>query len=126
MFQCIIYVLSLFENVSCIIYVLSLSGYCTSIYENDSCITLLDSIQLFYEICNYERCFTDLFKQQLKITPLTFCFGKEYKERNFNQRFMSKEDIKIMVKISNRLISKLFNHDDDDDMIIPVEVVMIV
>ena len=111
-----------FYNVDCILYVTGLQDYCKSLFECEKQISLLESIQLFNFICNYKwfkRTVIvvllnkiDLFKEYLKITPLTFCFGNEYKGRNFNDNI----DIHLYI----------LGNDDDDKYNIPIDIVNII
>ena len=81
---------------NCVIFVTALSQYCLSIAEWQKQLGLLENIDVFEGVCDYrllKRSMivlllnkTDLFREYWKITPLTFCFGDEYKGKNYNDR----------------------------------------
>ena len=98
-----------FENVSCILYVTGCNQYCKSIFEDEKQIGLLESLQLFDEVVN-SKWFRntiivlllnkpDLFKQNLKITPLTFCFGDQYKGRNYKNCMDNQYILRVMKNV---------------------------
>merc|ERR1712228_16851 len=81
-----------FDNVSVVIYVCALDQYGLSLREDNSKNALIENMEVFEQIVNREwfdktqiilllnRC--DLFKKALITSPLTNCFGDEYKGRN--------------------------------------------
>jgi len=73
-----------FERVTAVIFVASLSAYNEILYEDEQCNSMVDSIELFNEICNL-RWFVntamilflnkqDEFAKRIQRFPLTFCF----------------------------------------------------
>eukprot|EP01084_Bolivina_argentea_P255843 430470_1 len=103
-----------FESVSCVLYVSALNQYCKSLFEDEKQIGLLESMQLFYEICNskwFKKSVivlllnkTDLFRRNLKITSLKFCFGDEYKGRNFNDKISDVNDVKATMNFITKIL----------------------
>jgi len=73
-----------FERVTAVIFVASLSAYNEIMYEDEQCNSMIDSIELFNEICNL-RWFAstamilflnkqDEFAKRIQLRPLTVCF----------------------------------------------------
>eukprot|EP01084_Bolivina_argentea_P116753 207391_1 len=87
--------IQLFGNVSAVIFVCALDQFCLALYTDQSKNAMQDNIQLFDEICNgkwfrpeyteivllLNRC--DLFRRALLYSPLSICFGNEYKGKNY-------------------------------------------
>eukprot|EP01084_Bolivina_argentea_P255845 430472_1 len=103
-----------FSNVSCVLYVSAINQYCKSIFEDETQIGLLENLDLFSQICN-GKWFnnsvivlllnkTDLFRKNLKITPLTFCFGDEYKGRNFKDEISNVNDVKTAINLMTKIL----------------------
>eukprot|EP01083_Nonionella_stella_P025874 71229_1 len=131
-----------FENVACVVYVCSLNQYCLSLFEDEKQIGLLENMTLFGELCNSKwfrkSVFVlllnkiDLFRDNLRVTPLTFCFGEEYKGRNFNDQIKHKNDVKAGLSIMNKILIYFQNdkHWDksmrDVQINIPSDVVMVI
>lgn len=74
----------LFENVTAVLFIASLSAYNQSLYEDAKRNRMIESLELFEEICSlkvFEDTDTilflnkiDLYQEQIKKTPLTVCF----------------------------------------------------
>ena len=125
-----------FPNTDCILFVASLKQYCRAMFEDEKRIGLLENLELFYEICN-SKWFPphritivlllnhkDLFKKSLKITPLTFCFGDEYKGRNYDDVF-GKDDMEFVMRFMKRAL-KLLIQDVEDLDDVPLDVLGLV
>ena len=124
-----------FEAVTCIIFVASLKQYCESLFEDEQQIGLLENLALFNEIAN-SRWFkkteivlllnhTDRFRENLTITPLTFCFGDEYKGRNYNDYnglSASDDDTQVVFRCMSRILLLVMKN---DQLVIPVDIVTI-
>ena len=73
-----------FENVTAVIFVASLSCYDELMFEDDQVNCMIDSLDLFKEICNLQWFVTtpiilflnkkDLFEKKIHIIPLSVCF----------------------------------------------------
>eukprot|EP01083_Nonionella_stella_P063675 165467_1 len=124
-----------FEGVNAVLYVCPLNEYCLSLFEDEKELGLRESLALFEEVCNLKwfrkSVFvlllnkTDLFRENLRITPLTLCFGDEYKGRNFNDAFMDKNDLKT----ASNLMMKILMHFLDGEHMeahVPRDVVMVI
>eukprot|EP01083_Nonionella_stella_P068881 183208_1 len=74
-----------FENVTAVIFVASLSCYDELMFEDDTVNCMIDSLELFKEICNLQWFVTtpiilflnkkDLFEKKIYQIPLTVCFN---------------------------------------------------
>eukprot|EP01084_Bolivina_argentea_P222646 376802_1 len=129
-----------FCDVSCVLYVSALNQYCKSLFEDETYIALLESMDLFDEICNAKWFHnsvivlllnkTDLFRKHLKITPLTFCFGDEYKGRNFGDKITDSNDIKSAVNIMKNILMYFMDYYDvnmkNNGLNIPNDVILII
>jgi GTPase SAR1 family protein len=79
-----------FENVTAVIFVASLSCYDELMFEDDTINCMVDSLQLFKEICNLQWFVTtpiilflnkkDLFENKIHIIPLSVCFNEYDKQ----------------------------------------------
>jgi len=79
-----------FEAVAAVIFVASLSCYDEVLFEDDSINSMVDSLELFREICNLQWFVTtpiilflnkrDLFEQKINIIPLSVCFQEYSRE----------------------------------------------
>jgi len=88
-----------FENVTAVIFVASLSCYDELMFEDDTVNAMIDSLELFREICNLQWFVTtpiilflnkkDLFEKKIHIIPLTVCFN-EY-DRVYPPKYGSNE-----------------------------------
>ncbi len=113
------------------LYVTALDQYCQPMFEGEKCIGLFESMELFYEICNakwFRKSVivlllnkTDLFRESLKITPLTFCFGNAYKGRNFGDGNDIKTAVQIMTKILHLFIDCI-----NDRLNMPNDIIQII
>ena len=75
-----------FENVTAVIFVASLSCYDELMFEDDAINCMVDSLELFREICNLQWFVKtpiilflnkkDLFLEKIHIIPLSVCFDK--------------------------------------------------
>ena len=75
-----------FENVTAVIFVASLSCYDELMFEDDTKNCMIDSLELFQEICNLQWFVTtpiilflnknDLFEKKIHIIPLSVCFNE--------------------------------------------------
>ena len=105
-------------------YICALDQYCLSIFEDEKVIGLNECLELWKEVASMQWFKktkmvvllnkTDLFRESLKYTQLGFCFGDEYKGKNYH-------DIagipKIVIKrITKEYILKDINIDIDIDM----------
>jgi len=73
-----------FENVTAVIFVASLSCYDELMFEDDAINCMIDSLELFREICNLQWFVEtpiilflnkkDLFQEKIHIIPLSVCF----------------------------------------------------
>ena len=102
--------------------------------ENEKKIGLRENWELFYEICDGKWFaaktkivlllnHTDVFKEHLKITPLTFCFGDEYKGRNYNDNAFGKDDMEFAMRFMTGVLRFLL---ENDQCVIPLDVIGIV
>ena len=82
-----------FGNKDAVIYVCALDQYCQALFEDEKKNALIENLELWQEI-GRSKWFTktpifvilnktDLFKESLKHQPLNFCFGEEYKGKNY-------------------------------------------
>eukprot|EP01084_Bolivina_argentea_P171535 297188_1 len=103
-----------YEDLSCVIVVIGLNNYCKLVWEDERENVLTESFEMFEHICNtmYFRKTDivlflnkkDLFRESLRITPLTYLFDEKYKGRNFD--FC---DAKLKYKLVFTLLPKLLN-----------------
>ena len=122
-----------FYDVSGMLFVTGLNDYCKSLWENETQNALLESLELFDEVGN-SKWFrkshkilllnkTDLFRQCLKIAPLTVCFGDEYKGRNFN------DDLRDSFELKCKILDLLMENDyvpNNDELNIPNGIIQII
>eukprot|EP01084_Bolivina_argentea_P290929 499894_1 len=122
----------IFMDVKCGIFVIGTSDFCKVLFENEKQIHLLESLEWFEEICG-EKWFKqskmvlvlnkmDLFREYLRFTPLSFCFGDEYKGRNYMDMNME-----LRYKIMNKLMKTFLQcYYDDYNVNIPLDVINII
>eukprot|EP01083_Nonionella_stella_P195369 719745_1 len=112
-----------FDNVHCVIFVIGLSDYCKALAECEDTLHLKESLQLWEELCQ-SKWFRkshlvlwlnkmDLFREHLKRTSLSICFGNEYKGRTY-------ED--IGVEHVGDVVRRLIDREHD----IPMDVMQII
>lgn len=82
-----------FDNVHTIFYVCDLSQFCTRMFEDESRLALLENLELFQQLVENKYLKdakmivllnkVDIFKDYLTNQSLQFCFGDDYKGRNY-------------------------------------------
>eukprot|EP01083_Nonionella_stella_P087833 244522_1 len=116
-----------FSNVNCLLFVCSLNQYCLSLFEDENTIGLIENYLLWEQIAT-SKWFqqnttfilllnkTDLFREFLMSTPLTFCFGDEYKGRNYHDIHPDK------IHVIQRLIMEIMMDDVEHELILDTDV----